>query len=59
MASLLFKMEYTIHSQQRGDEGRLEERLCAGLTWRPSFLQRPLLVFVGAIVTTGGVFGTL
>lgn len=29
------------------------------LTWRPSLLQRPLLVFVGAIVTTGGVFGTL
>jgi len=30
-----------------------------GFTWRPSFLQRPLLVFVGAMVTTGGVFGTL
>lgn len=29
------------------------------LTWRPSLLHRPLLVLVGAIVTTGGVFGTL
>lgn len=29
------------------------------LTWRPSLLHRPLLVLVGAMVTTGGVFGTL
>lgn len=28
-------------------------------TWRPSLLHRPLLVFVGAMVTTGGVFGTV
>lgn len=27
--------------------------------WRLSLLQRPLLVLVGAMVTTGGVFGTL
>lgn len=29
------------------------------LTWRASLLHRPLLVLVGAMVTTGGVFGTL
>lgn len=28
-------------------------------TWRLSLLHRPLLVLVGAMVTTGGVFGTL
>lgn len=33
--------------------------LLGSFTWRPSLLHRPLLVFVGAMVTTGGVFGTL
>ena len=29
------------------------------LTWRLSLLQTPLTVLVGAMVTTGGVLGTL
>ena len=35
-------------------------RMCVCcLTWRPSLRQSPLEVFVGAMVTTGGVLGTV
>lgn len=36
----------------------LVKRLLSSLTCRPSALHRPLLVLVGAMVTTGGVLGT-
>ena len=49
--------------ERRGDSRYIQGvclSLCvSSLTWRASLLQRPLLVLVGAIVTTGGVLGTL